>query len=371
MVYDAWMEQNIDRIRDRKQGLMSGGWLSRLAWGCCMWLLVCVVGAAWAEPTVMLNVQVEPGDTWKQEFVVDQDIEQTMQGQQIPMKQTIGMVLGNRVLDRAGEDGGRWIELTYDRVWFSQRGPAGQLDYDSADAGAEVPMAARGFSGLVGRSLTMEMMPDGQVTRIEGLPEMIDQMLAAMDLPEGPLRDSVRDSLEGQMSEEAIKQMMSMATAIYPDRAVAVGDRWTDRSSMGGITPMTIDSTFELESFDDRHATLKVGGELTPAENAQPTEINGMTMVAELGGQQSGQTVLDRTTGLAQVSDLQQTVAGRMTMTMPSGEVMEVDMSVASKMTLRTLEPEAGDGAGGRGSTSTEEGPSNESSEPNESNEVE
>ena len=294
-----------------------------------------------AQESIMLNLHVEPGQEWVQDFEMQQDLEQTVMGQKMPMKQTIGMRMHSTVTDRPGEAGGRWIQMKYTRVWFKQAGAAGELDYDSADPPAELAPAARGYAGLVGQQLQFEMTPDGRVTEVEGIDELVQNMVEALDLPDGPMKEAATQAMKGQMNEDSIKQMMSLATAIYPPKPVAVGDSWEDRSMLGGMTPMVIDSTFTLKEFDDTTATLAVDGKLAPAPDAQPFEMNGMKMMAQLGGTQNGTTVLDRDTGLAIKSTVQQSMSGTMSMTTPQGQDMDIDMTVESTMTLTTQDPDA------------------------------
>ncbi len=294
--------------------------------------------SAHAAETVMLNLRVQPGDRWSQHFVVDQQIQQTIMGQPMPMNQIIGMRLDNEVTQEAGEAGGRWIAVTYGRVWYTQEGPQGQVKYDSQDPPEAVPMAARGFAGLVGQQLTVQMTPDGRVTEVRGLDELTENMIQAMGLPPGPMRDGAAKALKGQMNEDSIKQMMSMATAVYPDRPVGVGDQWQDTAAIGGMTPMTIQSAFELESFDDQSAQIKVTGTIEPDPEAEPFEMNGLKMTAKLSGTQQGTATLNRETGLSTTAQMQQSMDGVMHMTPPGGQAMQIQMSIESRMTLTTLD---------------------------------
>ncbi|MEM9420742.1 MAG: DUF6263 family protein, partial [Planctomycetota bacterium] len=106
----------------------------------------------------------------------------------------------------------------------------------------------------------------------------------------------------------------------------------------GGATPMSITTQYTLKEFDDATATLGVAGDIKPHPNAEPVVMNGMEMDAEFAGTQAGQTVLDRASGWVISSTIDQDMQGGMTMNLPDGQSIDIDMIIKGKITMKRAE---------------------------------
>jgi hypothetical protein len=301
-------------------------------------LTLAVAATVAAEPAIELKMNLAPGDTVVQRLDIDQDIDQVMFGQNIQMQQFIGMTLRTQFLDRPSEAGGVWAAITYDRVQFKQTGPQGNLDYDSADPPDPVPMGARAFTGMVGRTLQVEYHADGRVVQIEGIDAMMQAMVEALDLPEGPSREALETAMKSQMNPDTLKQMINMASGFYPDRPVARGESWDDRQKVAGMMPMTIDTTYTLKDYDEQHATLDLVGKIGPNPDAQAPVVNGAELDAEMNGTQTGQTLINRKTGWPIRSSIDQNMVGGITVVAPDGNSFEIDMTITGTVKMTTLE---------------------------------
>lgn len=315
-----------------KPGFAAGrGWMV----GVLLWL----AWPAMAAEQIELKLHLTPGQSMRQELKVEQQIDQSMMNQPaMKMTQLMGFTMRFEVLDRPANPGGAWVKLTYTRVQFVQDGPMGHMAYDSEDPPASVPMMARGFQGLVDRTLQVQFDADGEVVTIEGIEAMIDQVIASMDLPEGPAKDAAEQATRSQLNQDTMKQMMSMGSAAFPDRPVAVGDQWDDQQAMGGMMPMTIQSAYTFDAFDDDTATLAFDGKVMPNPEAQPFAMGESDMDMEFTGTMTGETVLDRQTGWTRSALITQDLDGGMTINTADGQSMNIDMKIVSKTTITTLE---------------------------------
>ena len=297
-------------------------------------MLLAVSHSAVAADRIELTMNLQPGESHTMVLDVDQTINQNMMGQQIKMDQLIGMTMTYAGTDRPSENGGVWVEVSYDRVRFKMSGPM-PVDYDSQGGGANNNPMAQGFAALVGQKLAMEFLPNGDVPNIEGVAELQQKMLDGMNLPAGPQRAAAEEALKLQFNEDMIKQMVAAMGAMYPDQPVSRGDRWDATFEMGGMTPMSVKSSYTLSDFDDATATLDVTGNIGPNPNAQPVVMSGMEMDAEFTGTQTGQVVMDRESGWLISSEIDQDMKGGMTMNLPDGQSIDIDMTIKSKVTMK------------------------------------
>ncbi len=243
------------------------------------------------------------------------------------------------VTDRASDAGGTWVAMTYEGIKYKMDGPMGLTDYDSANPPAEVPMMAKGMAALVGQSLQIEFLPSGEVGEIEGVAVMMDKMIDAFDLPEGPAKENMKTTMEMQFNEEMIEQMVAATAGMYPGRPVSRGDTWDEAVTLGGMMPMQIDMDYTLNDFDADTATVGVTGKITPHPGAQPVLMGGMEMDAAFTGEQAGSVVFDRAMGFLISSEVTQDMNGGMTMNMDNGNSLEIEMVIDSTVTMKRLDP--------------------------------
>lgn len=316
------------------------GWLALLG--------LVVAGAAWpavssarAQDAIDLSLNLEPGQVYVLELLIDQTIDQDIpaMNQKMVIEQLIGMTMRYDVTDRVSDAGGTWVTMTYEGIKFKMDGPMGLAEYDSADPPAQVPMMAKGMAALLGQSLEIEFLPTGEAGRIEGIAAMMQKMVEAFNLPEGPAKENVKSMMQMQFNEDMVEQMVAATAGMYPGRPVSRGDSWDESVALGGMMPMQIDMDYTLEDFDPATATVDVSGKISPHPDAQPVMMGGMEMDAEFNGKQIGSVVFDRATGFLISSEITQDMDGGMTMNLDNGDSLDIEMVIDSTVTMKRLDP--------------------------------
>lgn len=307
-------------------------------------LTLAALWSAWsvdADEAIDVSLNLEPGESYVLELLIEQTIDQDIpaMSQKMTMEQLIGMTMRYDVTDRASDAGGTWVTMTYAGVKYKMDGPMGVTDYDSANPPADVPLMAKGMAALVGQSLEIEFLPTGKVGQIEGVQAMMDAMVNAFDLPEGPAKENMKTMMAMQFSEDMIQQMVAATSGVYPGKPVSRGDTWQDAVTLGGMMPMQIDVDYTLNDYQADTATLGVKGKISPHPDAQPVMMGGMEMDAEFNGEQTGTVVLDRATGFLISSDITQDMQGGMTMNMDNGHSLDINMVIDSTVTMKRLDP--------------------------------
>ena len=101
------------------------------------------------ELTLKLNFA--PGKSYNYKITTKQDIEQTIQGQKMDIKQEIGM---NYIFDVQQVDkiGNATIKVTYKSLNLSQHGAGSDIVYNSENPPKEIPLPAQAFHNMAGKS---------------------------------------------------------------------------------------------------------------------------------------------------------------------------------------------------------------------------
>lgn len=265
-------------------------------------------GTPSAGPKVDLKLNLAEGKTYKLMTTTDQDIQQKPMGQTQNMEQTIGLGLTHTV-EGLTEDGNAVVKVTYEKVRYVNDGNPvlGRTEYDSDNPPAEVPLMAQGFAGLVGQSFNMTITPEGKVTDISGVEDMISKMADGMDVSEAE-KAQMKEQLKMQFGDQALKESMENTMAIYPENPVGVGDTWEKEVSITSGFPMTVKNRYTVKSVSDSRVILDVESDVTTNDAAM--DVGGMNIDYDLGGSQSGVIEIDRNTGWVVKSTMTQDING-------------------------------------------------------------
>ncbi|HSG80987.1 MAG TPA: DUF6263 family protein [Gemmatimonadota bacterium] len=296
----------------------------------------CGTAAAVQQDAAPLRLQFEPGRTFTMEMTLDQQISQTLFGQEQQMTQVMEMTYGVAVegVDAAGNGLVNW---TYDAVRFEVNGPMGRLVYDSADPTAEVSPLLQGYAAFVGRSFRARTTPRGKVLEVSGFEEILQALLQDMELPPGPEADAVRAQLEAQLGDQAMQELLTRMLAVYPDGPVAIGESWGSQLSVTSGYPMTVDATYTLNERRSGLAIIGVAATVQSTPGAPPMEMYGMNLSFDLAGDQAGTIEVDLESGWVVRGELQQNFSGQVSVSGgQAGEGMQWPMAITGTMKLQS-----------------------------------
>jgi len=290
---------------------------------------------------VQLRLHLEKGKTYRIKMAIQQEITQTIQGNKMDIAQTMGMEYTFDVSE-VKDDGTMTVKVTYRTVQMKMDGPTGKVDYDSSDPPDEIPKAARGLAALVGQSFTLDLTPQGRVTRVEGIDAVLANMIQKLDLPDGAMKTMMESQLKKQFGDKAMRETMEQLMAMYPAKPVGIGDSWTMNVELSKSFPLKMENTYVLKDRKAGVAILDVKSVLTSDPKAPPMKMGPISISYDLKGTQQGQAEMDEATGWTLSSTLTQEFSGKMTMEGAPGmtEPLSWPVTAKSEITLSAPEPE-------------------------------
>lgn len=280
-----------------------------------------------AEEKVELRFRLEEGESYKLRVTIEQEIVRWIEGEEQEIIQTIGI---GQTFDvkKVDADGTATIEVTFGPMAMKMEGPQGTFEYDSEDPPDEVPLPGKALGAMVGQGFTMKITPEGRVTDLKGADKMFEAMLESLDLPEGPIKDSIVESLKDQFGEEALKEMMENMTALLPDKPVGIGDSWSHTIVLTKGFPSIMENTWTLTDRKDGVATIKVKSTIKSNPDAPPMKMGPMTMKYKLKGSQKGTVKLDEATGWFVEGEIKQEMSGEIIMGGIPGQAKEQSLPI-------------------------------------------
>jgi hypothetical protein len=275
--------------------------------------------------SLVLRMNLQPGEAYRVRFSTEQQIHQSMQGQSLDTEQRIGYEY-NYSIRSADAAGNTWIDVVYTWVHFEQETVLGSVLYDSDNPPAQIPPGAEGFAALLGNGFSMLVTPQGEVLEIEGIEAMYDQMLEAMDFPDPATEEQFRQAIQQQFGEDALKQQMNGASFEFPQEAVQVGDSWTVSTETTAVMPMAMESTYTLRRVEGNVATVEMRSLISPNPDAGPVDFGLFQIAYSLSGEQEGVIQVDLASGLSS-SQIRQSLSGEMEMS-AEGQTIKVPLEI-------------------------------------------
>lgn len=214
-----------------------------------------------------------------------------------------------------------WLALTYERIRYRQQSTLNPtpLSFDSAAGEPPLDPALRPYAHLAGQTVRIRLGSDGVVHAVEGYSELLDEIFA--ELEEKPFAH-LRQLLEQQFSNEAMRASLTRLYAVLPSRPVEPGDYWEQQLEQPVAFAGTLHSQtrYTLRRFehDEGGRAVAVLGIETEYHQRRGEEDERQTLEVVPGvagnatledGSMRGSVRLDLATGHVTASELEQNMA--------------------------------------------------------------
>jgi hypothetical protein len=262
----------------------------------------CAVGAA----AVSLQLKLDKGKTYYQKTTVNQQMTQSVMGQQQTIEQGFGTGMKLEVLDVDSQGHAR-IQHTFTWLLSKQIGPMGTVEYDSskhttAPAGAEV------FAALLGQTYVARVTPKGEVLEIEGADELREAVLKK--LPPGANDDAALGAAVPYLDKKSLRETTENMLANYPEKAVEIGDSWNKKRALSMGFGVIVDSKYTLQKREAGTAVIGASSSLRSDPNAPPMTMGAMKLKFDVAGTQDSTIRMEEATGLVALEQARQQLKG-------------------------------------------------------------
>lgn len=269
-----------------------------------------------AQQKVLLRLNLDKGTHYQMTLNMDNNIDQSVMGQQVKVLQKMEMVMDYKVLEVL-PDKNYVIEYSFGKMKITMdvNGQHTVMDTESAD----VNPAAQSLKELMAQNLKITVNSQGKVQKVEGMQELIARMGGNAQMAQ---------TLNMLSDENSFKTFFEQSHGFFPEAEVATGSKWSNTVKMPSLMNMDMVMNFEVADIGEKQVTLNV---LSNMNTDSPIETNGMKVNLTMKGTQSGVMNVDRKSGLAGTSELTQIIDMLIKMKNPeSGEDMEIPMKMNS-----------------------------------------
>lgn len=296
-----------------------------------LFLLTFSVSAFAQKSGLSLNLQKD--QVYKQTTTSSSTIVQDINGQKLNMVMTMNGTMSYRV--KAVNANGFNMEASFDNLSMAMQLPQGAVEF-SSEKNDPNDVFSRILGSMKNKPFRLVMSKSGKVTEIQDIDALwgtaINQFSELSDAQKAQIQEQIMKSY----GEAAMKGNIESATAIYPEKLVNKGDKWTVSTKLeaGMAADLTTDFQYAENSAD--HALIKGNSTIATANKDAYIETNGMPMKYNMAGSQVSEIKVDKKTGWILEAKINQNMKGdahiKDNPQVPGG--LTIPMTVATEMTI-------------------------------------
>jgi hypothetical protein len=298
-------------------------------------LVLLLTSCTWEELKVEMQFSPEVGDVYQIEMMMEQEIIQTLEGEEMTSEQTMGF--GYSITATSGdEDGNVWIDVEYEWIQLQQTTPMGTVEYDSRNPSEDSEPIAQELGFMVGKIFSMKVSPSGEILEIAGLDTLLYEFIENLDVEDETLRAEFEEQIQEVFSEDALIEQMGNMIVDYPEGEVRIGDTWTASAESTGLAPVVVETTYTLEAYEDGIATISVVSTIDSDPETSVMDMGIYQIQYDLTGTQEGTIDVDTKVGLSLSSVITQEISGEMTLIIEEEE-FTVPTTMTSNATIEMI----------------------------------
>lgn len=286
-----------------------------------------------------LKYQLEKNKVYRVKAVSDQDMSQTMNGNQISSDISSSMILSFKATD--SDANLISADVRFDSMAVETNMPGMSMYMNSAKpgkAGSQGPsdIMSSMLSRLSHCILHVKMTYGGNIAEITNFKSVRDSTVGGIDSLQGQMSKMIQAQAKNMVSEGALKGMIESVTAYLPGKEVKAGDKWETRftQSAGGGSMLIVNS-LNLKKVAGTNAEISCESTIEPA-NQNPMEMNGAQITSDLRGMSKTSLTVDITTGWIRKGSSKNHTQGTLFIKM-AGNDMQMPMEVDGTTEITAL----------------------------------
>jgi hypothetical protein len=254
-------------------------------------LVLVVCSMAWpalAQQSTMLRWNWAPGQVLR--YHMNQEMKQTMTGiEDKEVSWTVQYVVRQEVKS-VTEEGLATVEQTYESgIVTAVERPGERAKYDSTnhrDADQAGHRLIAPYAAFIGKTITFDVGPEGEVPRLTGASAIMDDAMSKMQTD--PMTAMLIGQFRESLGDEAMRRQLELALRVVPDRKCRSGDKWEVSldQSMPVVGTIRNEIVYKVRRFSGKAgakvASIGATGKLVQLAGAGGGEAGGLG--AMLGG---------------------------------------------------------------------------------------
>jgi len=201
------------------------------------------------------------------------------------------------------------MEAKLENMRMTMQMPQGLMEFNSEKNDPNDILSAI-LGEMKGKSFDITMSKTGKITDVKSVDTIWNTAINQFDdLPESQ-KEQMKAQIMKMYSGEALKGNIEMATAIYPDKPVRKGDKWTINTKLESGMNANISTVYEFADLTADYALIKGTATIASADNDATIESNGIAMNIDFDGSMQSEIKVDRNSGWIIDAQINQKIKG-------------------------------------------------------------
>lgn len=281
-----------------------------------------------------LKLNLEVGKEYKQTTVSKATIVQEFGGQEMEILMTIEGEMSYKVKSLA--DNNYEMEAEYNRLNIGMKMPQGEMQF-SSDKQDESDIFSTILKEMLDKPFYVTMTKRGKVLSVKNIDALFETVFNKFsEIPAAQL-EQIKTQLEKSYGEAGLRGNIEMVSAIFPDRAVAIGDEWTIETKLESGMTANVTTVYKYAEKNPNYVLIKGNSKVKTVDTDEYMESNGMEMKIDLTGNMVSEIKIDPKTGWTIEAKINQNLSGdtvvKPNAQLPDGMTIPMSMKTESVIT--------------------------------------
>lgn len=280
-----------------------------------------------------LSLKLVKGKEYRQVSTSKANISQEVGGQTM---NTVMILNGTmNFLVREITDAGYVMDTKFEKISLTMQMPQGSFEF-SSEKNDPNDIFSTILREMVGKVFGVTMTKTGKVTEVANIEVLWETIIDQFDQVPSMQKEQIKAQIKNSYGADAMKGNLEMATAIYPEKPVKKGDKWTTSARLAAGMAASVASEYELAEMTSDYAVIKGNSTIQTADKDAYVESNGMPMKFDLTGSMASEIKVDNNTGWIIEATISQEIKGiaqiKKNPNMPEG--MKIPMTIKNEMII-------------------------------------
>lgn len=292
-------------------------------------LILCVFITSASLAQTSLNLNLAQGKEYRQNTDMKMNMSQSFGGQTMDI---VMLVTGEMKYVVMGVTPTAYnIDVTYESMSMEMQMPQATMKFSSINPSAE-DMFSQVLAGMTNKPFQVELSKNGKVLSVKNVGTLFETAFDKFPNVTAEQKDQVKNQLEQSYGEKSFAANMEMMFAIYPDKPVKMGEKWTIEGKLKSSITANVSSTYQY--VEDGADFRKIHGTstITADDTGEYIKSNGVDLRFSMNGTMTSDIKVDKKTGWVLEAKVTQDITGEAHV--KGNEQMPDGMSIP--MTIKT-----------------------------------
>jgi hypothetical protein len=293
-------------------------------------LAASIIFSAVVAQEQVLTLNLEQGEEYKQATDSRVTVSQDLNGQKIDITMTLKGQMTFMVLSVSAD--GYDLNASYDKLGLSIEMPQGAMDFSSEKEDVNDVFSTI-LKGMKGKLFKVTIAKNGKVLHVGSLENLWGGLFDQFpQIPEEQLQ-KFEAQIKNAYGEKAFKGSIEMCTAIFPDKPVRKGDKWTIKTNLESGMAAMMTTEYQFVEITSNYTLIKGVSIIETADKESYVEVNGRPARYNLKGSMISEIKIDPVTGWTIEAKIDQDIRGDVYVKDKENEI-RIPMVMNNKMTI-------------------------------------